>query len=331
MREISSQSKANPGALTPVTDRFHVPSPTEDKWTSHLKTLVQNAGVDRGSVEVGLTDSESTSSSVSTSNDDCVDVKRKKKNCSDEALFKKLKNNITARSDLSSIHAARSHKYGHVQFGPKKWYKESVHISEKFTSQKDRKKFRQGLKCNVDFLNQLNMHDLMSMLIKGKQSVSAIHKSVILKLGDIFECLKDVPLIEILRLIDKEKAQKILLIIDKIVALAHVSQSMGNYFARDDSLEPALSVVCQGLRSDSNFEHILRSGGTFQSLASAFHHLKSPKDRDFFGRGGIDLQPQTMVIVIFSSKGDDAQGGVVDTNTDVGHVTTKTMVRTLVG
>ena len=197
-----------------------------------------------------------------------------------------MKNNITARSDLSSIHAARSHKYGHVQFGPKKWYKESVHVSEKFTSQKDRKKFRQGLKCNVDFLNQLNMHDLMSMLIKGKQSASEIHKSVIAKLGDIFECIKDVPLIEILSLIDKEKAQKILLIIDKIVALAHVSQSMGNYFASDDSLEPALSVVCQGLRGDCNFEHILRSGVTFQSLASAFHHLKSPKDRDLSGGGG---------------------------------------------
>ena len=148
MRDLSSQSKANPGALTPITDRFHVPSPIENKWTSHLKTLVQNAGVDRGSVGVGLTHSESTSSSDSTSYDECVDVKHKQKNCSDEALFKKLKNNITARSDLSSIHAARSHKYGHVQFGPKKWYKESVHFSEKFTSQKDRKKFRQGLKCN---------------------------------------------------------------------------------------------------------------------------------------------------------------------------------------
>ena len=79
MRELSSHSKANPGALTPMTDSFHVPSPIENKWTSHLKTLVQNAGVDRGSVEVGVTDSESTSSSDSTTNDECVDVKRKKK------------------------------------------------------------------------------------------------------------------------------------------------------------------------------------------------------------------------------------------------------------
>ena len=73
---------------------------------------MQNAGVDRGSVEAISSESESTSSeSESTS-------KRRKK--SDEALFKKLKNNVTARSNLASIHAARSHKYGHVQFGPKK-------------------------------------------------------------------------------------------------------------------------------------------------------------------------------------------------------------------
>ena len=76
---------------------------------------MQNAGVDRGSVVAISSESESTSSeSESTSK------RRKKEMLSDEALFKKLKNNVTARSNLASIHAARSHKYGHVQFGPKK-------------------------------------------------------------------------------------------------------------------------------------------------------------------------------------------------------------------
>ena len=69
------------------------------------------------------------------------------------SIFKKLKDNIAARSNLSSIHAARAYKYGYVQFGPKSWYKESSNISSKLTDQEDRRKFRQGLKCNVDFLN----------------------------------------------------------------------------------------------------------------------------------------------------------------------------------
>ena len=240
---------------------------------------MQNAWVDRGSVEIELSESESSSNE-----DNLVNDKRRKQIHNDEALFKKLKNNTAARSNCSSIHAARAHKYGHVQFGPKTWYKESVHISEELTSQEDRREFRQGLKCNVDFLNQLNMHDLMKTLIDGKQNISSLPKTVSSKLGNIFECLKDIPMLDILRLINHEKAQKIFHSIYKIVALAHVSQSMGNYFARDDSLEPALSIVCQGLRGNTDFEHILRvRGGTFQCLASAFYHFKSPGDCDLSG------------------------------------------------
>ena len=166
---------------------------------------------------------------------------------------------------MSSIHAARAHKYGQVQFGPKSWYKESSNVSTKLTAQEDRRKFRQGLKCDVDFLNQLNMHDLMTNLIDGSQGITSIPKPTISKLENIFECLKDVPMIDILKLVDKEKAKKIFTSIDKIVALAHVSQSMGNYFARDDSLDPALSTVCQALRGDTEVEYILRSGGGLSS------------------------------------------------------------------
>ena len=88
---------------------------------------------------------------------------------SNEKIFKKLLNNPTARTNLASIHEARAHKYGHIQFGPKTWYKEAVNISRKLTSQEDRRKFRQGLRGESDFLNQLNMHDLMKSLVDSKQ------------------------------------------------------------------------------------------------------------------------------------------------------------------
>ena len=246
-----------------------------------MRTLVQNAGVDRGSVEIGLDECKTDSSS---SDDSLTKSKRNKEIVNNEVVFKKSKNNIAARASLSSIHAARAYKYGHVQFGPKSWYKESANISEKLTAQEDRRKFRQGLKCNVDFLNQLNMHDLMKNLLDGKQDISSLPKSITVKLADIFDCLKGTPLIDILKLIDNEKAQKLFACIDIIVALAHVSQSMGNYFARDDALDPALSTVCQALRGNIDFEYFLRSrGGTFQSLASAYYHLRSPVDLDLKG------------------------------------------------
>ena len=267
-----------------------MPSPVEGSWTERLRTLVRHAGVDRGSVEILSSDSsdnEDQSSDTKLSSES-----RKKEIISNEAIFKKLKNNVAARSNLASIHAARSHKYGHIQFGPKSWYKESNNISKKLTVQSDRRKFRQGLKCDVDFLNQLNMHDLMKNLLDGKRDISSLPKSIKSRLGDVFECLKEIPIIDLISMINKEKAQKVFSSIDKIVALAHVSQSMGNYFARDDSLDPALSIVCQGLRGTINFEHMLRArGGTFQSLAATYWHLKSDVDHDLTGpttspRGG---------------------------------------------
>ena len=57
---------------------------------------MRNAGVDRGSVEIGSSDSESNSS-----DNKVVSKSRKDKILSDEALFKKLKNNVTARSNFA--------------------------------------------------------------------------------------------------------------------------------------------------------------------------------------------------------------------------------------
>ena len=189
------------------------------------------------------------------------DSNRKKEILSNEKIFKKLLNNPTARTNLASIHAARSHKYGHVQFGPKKWYKEATNVSKKLSRQEDRRKFRQGLKSNIDFLNQLNLHDLMKGLLDGEQQIDDLPKAVQKKLTNSFECLNKVPIMDILKLIDDDKAKKLFLSIEKIVALAHVSQSMGNYFARDDALDPALSTVCQALREDTDFEFILKKCG----------------------------------------------------------------------
>ena len=279
MSKVKHESDKKQKDLTPLGSEFPVPSPVEGSWTKRLRTLVQNAGVDSGSVQHDESEDENQSSE-----DKSNESVSKKELISNEALFKKLKSSISARSSLSAVHAARAHKYGHVQFGPKTWYKDSENISEKLTSQDDRKKFRQGLKSDVDFLNQLNLHDLVKYFIGGKQNISTLNKSTRKKLGDIFECLKDVPLIDILKLIDPAKAGKIFTSIDKIVALAHFSQSMGNYYARDDSLDPALNVVCEALRGNFDIEYILRKrGGTFQSLASTYYHLRSSGDRDLSG------------------------------------------------
>ena len=81
-------------------------------------------------------------------------------------------------------------------------------ISEKLKSQEVRGKFRQGIKCDIDFLNQLNMHNLVKALLDGKRQLNTLPKTIRVKPGDIFECLKDFPLMDVLKLIDNEKAHK---------------------------------------------------------------------------------------------------------------------------
>ena len=272
MSKVKHESDKEQKDLTPLGSEFPIPSPVEGSWTKRLRTLVQNAGVDSGSVQHDESEDENQSSE-----DKSNESVSKKELISNEALFKKLKSSISARSSLSAIHAARAYKYGHVQFGPKTWYKDSENISEKLTSQEDRKKFRQGLKSDVDFLNQLNLHDLVKYFIGGKQNISTLNKSTRKKLGDIFECLKDVPLIDILKLIDPGKAEKIFTSIDKIVALAHFGQSMADYFAHDDALEPALAVPCEVLRNAPDIGAILNNKcQSFLWLANCFQKLRSP-------------------------------------------------------
>ena len=51
------------------------------------------------------------------------------------------------------------------------------------------------------------------------------------------------PPIKISEFFNRDKAAEILKKLEKISSLAHFSQSMADYFARDDALEPALSVL----------------------------------------------------------------------------------------
>ena len=61
----------------------------------------------------------------------------------------------------------RAFKYGHAQFGPTYWYKEGPNLASKLKNQSDRRKFRQGLRSDVDFVNQLNLINLNSLMING--------------------------------------------------------------------------------------------------------------------------------------------------------------------
>ena len=214
-----------------------------------------------------------------------------------EKVYKKLKNDPLARSRLENLHAARAHKYGHAHFGEKTWYKESTNLASRFKTQIDRRKFRAGLKGLVDFLNQLNIMDLEKSLHSGESEgfnflkmPGQIHPEAFCKY------LKNVPPIKLIEFINKQKATEIQTLLSKVSELAHFSQSMADFYAFDDALEPALAVICEVLRGNEDVGAILKKRATtFLNLAEPYHKHRSETDHDVVGnirsKKSVGLQP----------------------------------------
>ena len=89
-----------------------------------------------------------------------------------QKTFQKLLRDPTARSKLEALHIAKGFKYGLAQFGPKHWYKDAPLLATKLKSQSDRRKFRQGLKGDVEFVNYLNVQNLRNLLDSGGKNGS---------------------------------------------------------------------------------------------------------------------------------------------------------------
>lgn len=198
-----------------------------------------------------------------------------------DIVFHRLKVDRHARSQLENIHSARAFRYGHTHLGQKSWYKESTKIAENLKTQGDRRKFRIGLKSDVDFLNQLNIMDLESILQEGESeelNLLDLTKPVMPEL--LFKSLKKAPPMKILGLFNKKMAADVQNLLKKIGSLAHFSQSMANFYALDDSLEPALAVVCKALRNGEDVGAILGERGTFLGLAQVFQKYRSKQDHD---------------------------------------------------
>ena len=87
--------------------------------------------------------------------------------------------------------------------------------------------------------------------------------------------------IKLIEFFNRDKAAKILKTLEKSSSLAHFSQSMADYFARDDALEPALSVVCEVLRNDQDVGAVLeKRSATFMSFRLPYDKHRSVEDCD---------------------------------------------------
>ena len=203
-----------------------------------------------------------------------------------EKWFNKLRKDPFARSRLENIHNARAFKYGSSHLGPKRWYKEKSDLAKKLKTQSDRRKFRIGLKADVDFINQLNIMDFEDIWEKGtSDGIKLLKMQEPVLPAVLFKFLEKAPPIKIMELINKNIATDIRTSIRKISSMAHFCQSMADYFAHDDALEPALAVVCEILRNDDDASAVMQKRATtFLGMAQAFQKLRSPEDHEVIQR-----------------------------------------------
>ena len=199
-----------------------------------------------------------------------------------EKWFNKLRKDPLARSRLENIHSARAFKHGFSHLGSRFWYREKDNLAKKLKTQSDRRKFRMGLKADVDFINQLNILDFEEMLKNGNSDALKLLKMQEPVLpAVVFKFLENAPPIKILELVNARKAADILTLVRKISSMAHFCQSMADYFAHDDALEPALAVVCEILRNNEDAGAVMeKRATTFLGMAQSFQKLRSPEDHD---------------------------------------------------
>ena len=185
-----------------------------------------------------------------------------------EFLFNRLQKHPHLRKSLSAANSARAFRYGSRAFGNKKWYKKNVDTQEGLKSNEDRRKFRFGLKTNIDFLIQLDVLNLKTELRKNlfnpQGHTQAPPRS-----------LSDGSFLSMMHNLDAQRCSSFCKILERISDNLEYSQNLSEYFATDDMLEPALMLIAESLRKAPNLKNSLH-GGSFASNAMVYRHRSSP-------------------------------------------------------
>ena len=192
-------------------------------------------------------------------------------------LFTTLKKHPRFRHSLPSINAARAFKYGSRSFGRKQWYTEDFNVIRGLKSADERRTFRFGSKSNVGFLIQLDLETLKSCLLDKTFNPNTTPSNSHLP------SLSDGSFLDTMRHMDYTRFQRFCTVLKRIQANLEFTQSLSEYFATDDMLEPALLVVSETIRRSLNLQQALR-GGSVAAHSLLYRHRASSRDHDFSER-----------------------------------------------
>ena len=189
-------------------------------------------------------------------------------------LYSKLQKYPHLRQALSYVNAARAFKYGSRAYGQKKWYTEDFNISRGLKSNKSRRQFRFGLKSNVEFLIQLDLENLRSCILDPTFELNKNQSSPTVPL------LSDGSFFDLMNKMNEKRCTKFCKIMNRLHGNLHFSQSLNEYFATDDMLEPPLLLVAEAIRNGPNLGTFLR-GGSVAAASMMYRHRASPSDHDW--------------------------------------------------
>ena len=168
-------------------EELDCPTKVDSQFMTEIKKLIPPK-------DGGETDSINISKEFQEKILDLLGSASRTENEESEKLFEKLRKDPKGRARLENLHAARAFKYGSAHLGQKFWYKDSKNVAAKLKTQSDRRKFRIGLKGDVDFLNQLNIMDLKDELDSGVPDCLKILKMQEPVLpSELFAVLKNAP------------------------------------------------------------------------------------------------------------------------------------------
>ena len=194
-----------------------------------------------------------------------------------KSMFVALKTFPHLRRSLFSLNSARSHIYSASYFGNSKWYSEGVDFGKTALTTHERRKIRFGLKSNVDFLVQLDMHNLKQILSENQSNVERFTDRLSNESNN--PPFASSSFLSLMNQVNPKKCQEICTILERVISNIHFGQTMNEYFALDDKIEPAKHVLTEAIKQGPDLGHILR-GGSFASCAQVFRHLSSPYDSD---------------------------------------------------
>ena len=136
-----------------------------------------------------------------------------------------------------------------------------------------------GLKTNFEFFNQLRIGDLRTVLTQGDPTIiDSIPANAPGTVAQFRELLALTPPVDILKLFVPHKATAIVQILNGIESLADFNQRLGRHMASQPALEPIQAVLCDMLRSGSDFDTDAKLNPLGIATQAVRHVCSTPDD-----------------------------------------------------